>query len=152
MEDQDFMLRAVDLALEAERDGNLPVGSLLSLRGLVLSEGLSRVYQPHYDLTRHAEMEAIRALPVEYWEDPGRLTIYTTLEPCLMCLGAILLFGIGKVVFGAADSFGGARGMQDRLSPFFKARFEKIAWIGPILPEICDPLHARLRDIEQSRA
>ena len=68
MTDNSFMRRAIDLAHQAEKDGNLPVGSLITLKGEIVSEGPSRVYQPRYDLTRHAEMEAIRALPPELWK------------------------------------------------------------------------------------
>ncbi|MCJ7733168.1 MAG: nucleoside deaminase [Anaerolineales bacterium] len=92
MNDRDFLRLAIELAYQAEKDGNLPVGSLITLDGEIVSEGPSRVYQPSFDLTRHAEMEAIRTLPSELWENPASLTIYTTLEPCLMCMGAILLF------------------------------------------------------------
>jgi len=152
MDDKGFMIKAIELANQAEEDGNLPVGSLITLGGKILSEGPSRVYKPRYDLTRHAEMEAIRALPVEYWENPAELVIYTTLEPCLMCMGAILLFGIGRVVYGAADNFGGAKKLEDRLSPFFKDRFQAIEWVGPLMPEECGPLHQRLLELEAEHA
>jgi tRNA(adenine34) deaminase len=152
MDDKTFMARAIELAYQAEKEGNLPVGSLITHHNVIVAEGPSRIYQPRYDLTRHAEMEAIRALSVEYWENPADLVIYTTLEPCLMCMGAILLFGIGRVVFGAGDSYGGAKKLEDRLPPFFKERFEKVEWVGPILPEECDPLHQRLLEIEAIHA
>lgn len=146
--DKEYMIRAIELATKAESMGNLPVGSLITYKDQVVAEGHSMVYQPDYDLTRHAEMEAIRNLPKEYWKEPSELTIYTTLEPCLMCMGAILLFGIGRVVYGAADEYGGAKKMEDRLPPFFKDRFRNMDWIGPLMPEECDPLHRRLHEIQ----
>jgi tRNA(adenine34) deaminase len=152
MTDNFFMNRAIELALQAEEEGNLPVGSLITLEGEIVAEGHSRVYVPKYDLTRHAEMEAIRALPPDLWKNPGKLTIYTTLEPCLMCMGAILLFGIGRVVSGAIDEYGGAKALEDRLPPFFKRRFEATEWIGPLLPAECDPLHQRLLELEEAHS
>jgi tRNA(adenine34) deaminase len=149
MNDIECMKRAIELALMAEKDGNLPVGSLITLEGEIVAEGHSRVYVPKFDLTRHAEMEAIRALPPDLWKDPEKLTIYTTLEPCLMCLGAILLFGIGRVVSGAVDDYGGAKALEDRLPPFFKKRFEATEWVGPLMPAECDPLHKRLLELEE---
>ena len=129
MTDKVFMQRAIELAYQAERDGNLPVGSLITLNDKVVSEGPSRVYHPRYDLTRHAEMEAIRALPPELWEETEGLVIYTTLSPCLMCLGAILLFGIPRVVFGAEDEYGGAKTLAGHLPPFFNERFQGCQFI-----------------------
>jgi tRNA(Arg) A34 adenosine deaminase TadA len=152
MKDREFMFSAIELANKAESKGNLPVGSLITLKGEIVAEGHSRVYQPEYDLTRHAEMEAIRALPKEYWKEPSELTIYTTLEPCLMCMGAILLFGIGRVVYGAADDFGGAKSLEDRLPPFFKDRFKNMDWFGPLMPDECDSLHRRLHEIQDEFA
>ena len=152
MNDIEFMKRSIELAIKAEKEGNLPVGSLITLGGEIVAEGHSRVYNPKYDLTRHAEMEAIRAVPSELWKTPEKLTIYTTLEPCLMCLGAILLFGIGRVVCGAVDEYGGAKALEDRLPPFFKKRFEAIEWIGPLMPEECNPLHQRLLELEEAHS
>ena len=148
MSDVEFMNRSIELALQAEEEGNLPVGSLITLEGEIVAEGRSKVYQPRYDLTRHAEMETIRALPPEMWKDPSKLCIYTTLEPCLMCLGAILLHGIGRVVIGTGDHYGGAEVIREKLPPFFKERFEKIEWVNPLMPAECDPLHQRLLDYE----
>ena len=68
-----------------------------------------------------------------------------------MCMGAILLFGIGRVVFGAGDNYGGAKALEDKLPPFFKDRFDSMEWVGPIMPDECDPLHNRLLEIEETR-
>jgi len=149
MDDIFFMNRAIELALIAEKEGNLPVGSLITLEGKIVAEGGSKVYIPRHDLTRHAEMEAIRALPPELWKDPSKLCIYTTLEPCLMCLGAILLHGIGRVVIGTGDHYGGADVIRDKLPPFFKERFKQLEWVTPLMPDECDPLHQRLLDYEE---
>jgi len=152
MTDEVFMKLSIELALNAERDGNLPVGSLITLDGKVVSEGPSRVYKPRYDLTRHAEMEALRDLPPELWEQRKHLVMYTTLAPCPMCLGAILLFGIPRVVYGTEGDFSGAKAMSDLLPPYFKERFQCTEWVGPTNPAECDPLHQRLIEIERQKS
>lgn len=152
-QDQDlvFLHRAIEIALEAEKIGNLPVGSLITLNGEIISEGPSRVYQPKIDLTRHAEMEAIRALPKDYLNQVEDMTLYTTLEPCPMCLGGILLYGIRRVVIGSAYPPGGSLVLAEHLPPFFRTQFEQIEWAGPLLSEECDPLLDRLLEIESSK-
>lgn len=149
--DRQFMLRAIELAHLAEREGNLPVGAVITLKGQVVSEGRSAIWFPKFDVTRHAEMEALRAVPAGLWQSAGTMNLYTTLEPCLMCCGAILLYGIGRVVFGASDDYGGARASFDHLSPFFKEQLACTNWIGPLSPRECDPLHRRLLEIEGNR-
>ena len=150
--DKVFMQQAIDLAYQAEKDGNLPVGSLITLKDKVVAEGPSRVYQPHIDLTRHAEMEAIRALPPELWGNTENLVLYTTLSPCLMCLGAILLSGIPRVVYGAEYKQGGTKALVDHLPPFFKERYQRMEWIGPLMSAECDPLQTRLFEIEKMKS
>src|SRR5512143_1653195 len=99
--DRDFLQRAIDLALLAEGEGNLPVGVVIALDGKIVAEGRNAIWVPRFDSTRHAEVEAMRAMPDGLWPLAERMSLYTTLEPCLMCLGAILLHRIGRVVFGA---------------------------------------------------
>lgn len=142
------MRRAIDLALQAEREGNLPVGAVIALDGKLIAEGRSAIRVPRFDATRHAEMEALRSVPAELWKSAHAMSLYTTLEPCLMCLGAILLHGIGRVVFGSADNYGGAGPVLGCLPPYFREQFDQIIWQGPFLPAECDPLHARLLALE----
>ena len=71
--------------------------------------------------------------------------------PCLMCLGAILLHPVSRVVFGSADDYGGAGALHDHLPPYFRQQFATLEWIGPVLPAECDPLHQRLLAIEARR-
>ena len=150
MDDLNIIRQAIELALQAEEEGNLPVGAVITLHGKLVAEGQSRIFTPKIDLTRHAEMEVLKAVPQELWHSAEELCLYTTLEPCLMCLGAILLSSIGRVVFGSVDSYGGAECVRPSLPQFFQERFDAIEWMGPILPEECDPLCQRLREIEES--
>jgi tRNA(adenine34) deaminase len=149
--DRRHLKRAIELALAAERQGNLPVGAVLVLGGRRVAEGQSAIWVPRFDATRHAEMEALRAVPTVVWARGRPLTLYTTLEPCLMCLGAILLHPIGRVVFGASDAYGGAGGLRERLPPYFRRRFAALEWLGPALPAECDPLHQRLLEREAAK-
>ena len=96
-------------------------------------------------------MEALRVVPEGLWEYSRDMTLYTTLEPCLMCLGAILLHQIGRVVFGSTDSFGGAGTVIGHMPTYFKNQFLKIEWIGPASPDRCDPLHMRIKSLERKR-
>ena len=150
MEDKLFMHRAIELALLAEKEGNLPVGAVISLDGEVVAEGRSAIWVPKFDATRHAEIEALRAVPADLWKSSDEMSLYTTLEPCLMCFGSILLHGVGRVVFGSSDSYGGVSSVLRYLPPYFEERFENTQWLGPIMPSECDPLHERLLALEEA--
>ncbi|MDX9720259.1 MAG: nucleoside deaminase [Myxococcota bacterium] len=141
--DLQHIARAVALALEAEAAGNLPVGALLVLDGERVAEGRNAVLRPHYDPGRHAEIEAIRALAPALWPRAREMTLYTTLEPCMMCMGAVLLHGIGRVVYGAPDLLGGCTHSLAHLPPYYaKARVPEFH--GPIDDERCRALYERV--------
>ncbi len=142
--DEQFMRRAIEVALSAEQKGNPPVGAIITLNGEVVSEGRASALVPKFDGTRHAEMEALRAVPDDLWMFSNQMNIYTTLEPCLMCFASILIHGIGRVVFGSPDNHGGASYTQGHLPPYFQKRMENTEWVGPIMPNECDPLLDRL--------
>jgi len=149
--DDQYMQRAIELALQAEREGNLPVGAVLSLDGQIIAEGRSAIWVPDFDATRHAEMQALRAVPDDLWPSSAEMSLYTTLEPCLMCFSAILLHSVGRVLFGSSDSYGGATPSLSNLPPYFQQNFENTQWLGPTMPAECDPLHQRLQELEQAR-
>ena len=108
--DVDFMQQALRLAERAARDGEVPVGALLVLGSDVIGEGWNRPIG-NLDPTAHAEIIALR-------EGAQRLknyrltaaTLYATLEPCAMCMGAALNARVSRVVFGAWDQKAGACG------------------------------------------
>lgn len=146
-----FLRRAIELAREAEQNGNLPIGALISLDGQVVGEGMNAMWSPSLSLARHAEMEAMHNVAPALWPRAHEMTLYTTLEPCLMCAGAILLHQIGRVVYGAADAFGGSGVSLGTLAPYFQEQFSRTEWIGPALPEECDPLQRRTLEIFAAR-
>ena len=96
-------------------------------------------------------MEALRSVSPKYWKYAPDMKLFTTLEPCLMCLGAILLHRIGHVYFGSSDLYGGAGISCGHLPDFFSGRFAELEWIGPAMPEMCDPLYERLRELEKMK-
>ena len=94
-----------------------PVGSVLVYQGQVIATG-SRIGTAHGGRNEvdHAEMLALRQLSqtgIDY--DPAEITAYCTLEPCLMCFGASMIAGIGRIVYAYEDAMGGGTGC-DRLS------------------------------------
>jgi tRNA(adenine34) deaminase len=143
--DLEPLYRAVNLALEAEKRGNLPIGTVITIDGKTIAEAGNSVLQPHYHPGRHAEMEAIGRVPLDLWPRSREMICYTTLEPCLMCFGALLLHGVGQVVFGARDDEGGAGCILSHLPDYYADGAGVPVWIGPVLPELCDELYRRAR-------
>jgi cytosine deaminase len=99
-----FLQAAIDEAKVGHAEGGIPIGSVLVFDGRIIGRGHNRRVQRRSAIL-HAEMAAL--------EDAGRLppaayraaTLYTTLSPCAMCSGAILLYGIPRVVVGENQSF-----------------------------------------------
>ncbi|MEP7330382.1 MAG: tRNA adenosine(34) deaminase TadA, partial [Betaproteobacteria bacterium] len=108
--DEAFMDAALALAVAAAARGEVPVGALIVREGVVLGRGGNAPIAGH-DPTAHAEIAAMReaAAAVGNYRLPGA-TLYSTLEPCPMCAGAILHARIARVVFGARDPKSGACG------------------------------------------
>ncbi|WP_261466834.1 tRNA adenosine(34) deaminase TadA [Serratia fonticola] len=108
--DEYWMRQALSLAQRAQEEGEVPVGALLVLDNQVIGEGWNRPIGRH-DPTAHAEIMALRqggAILQNY-----RLlnaTLYVTLEPCVMCAGAMVHSRIRRLVYGAADEKTGAVG------------------------------------------
>ena len=101
--DDYFMRKAFVLGLEAFKQGEVPIGAVIVKDGIVIGEGYNQV-ELLRDATAHAEMIAITS--AENHEDNWRLidsTLYVTVEPCMMCTGAILLSRISRIVYGATD-------------------------------------------------
>ena len=105
-----FLKRAVDLAYQAEALDNLPIGAVIVLGGRIIAEGQNAIWFPSFNQNRHAEIEALRAVPKNLWDASAEMTLYTTLEPCMMCAGAIKLARLQRLVFGAFDPQAGVFG------------------------------------------
>ncbi|MEN0023761.1 tRNA adenosine(34) deaminase TadA [Microbacterium sp. LWO14-1.2] len=142
------MQRALELAAEAAAVDEIPVGAvILDRTGRVIAEGRNTREESH-DPTGHAEIEALRraAASLGSWNLQG-CTLVVTLEPCVMCAGAILQARVARVVFGAWDDKAGAAGsmydvLRDRRLPY---RAEVVAGIE------ADAATALLRDFFEQR-
>jgi len=101
------MERALFLAKEAAKNGEVPVGAVVVKDGKIIGEGQNRREKEKTPLA-HAELEALHnaARALGDWRLSG-CELYVTLEPCAMCSGAIILSRIEKLVFGAYDETGG---------------------------------------------
>ncbi len=108
--DESFLEQALSLAHQAEQSGEVPVGAVVVLDGCVIGRGHNCPIAQH-DPTAHAEMIAIReaSKTIGNYRLDGA-TLYATLEPCVMCAGALVNARIARLVFGARDlRFGGVR-------------------------------------------
>jgi tRNA(adenine34) deaminase len=111
------MRLALEQALLAQESGEVPVGAVIvDAQGQVIAKGFNRTIQDH-DPTGHAEVVALRAAAKKLgnYRLPGT-TLYVTLEPCAMCMGAMMHARISRVVFGAADPKTGVCGSVINLS------------------------------------
>lgn len=142
-DDNKYISRAIRIALDTEKRGNLPVGAVVVLDGAVIAEGGSSILVPVYHPGRHAETEALRNVPPELWPRSREMTCYSTLEPCVMCFGALLLHGVGRIVFGAEDKEGGATALLGHLPRYYAGGVGVPEWIGPVAAEECDELYKR---------
>ncbi len=110
MPDEDFLREALELARDAERGGEVPVGAVVVLDGRIIGRGRNSPIARN-DPTAHAEILALReaAAATGNYRLEGA-TMYTTLEPCVMCAGALVAARVSRLVFGARDlRFGGVR-------------------------------------------
>lgn len=145
--DTDFMQAALMQAQLASEQGELPVGAVLVAGGQISSAGFNRNVTDH-DASAHAEVVVLRAAGQARGNHRlGGSTLYVTLEPCAMCVGAIVQARIDRVVFGAYDPKAGALGSAIDLSDSkaFNHRFEIQGGV------LADESAALLREFFQAR-
>ncbi len=145
--DRQFMQEALEQARLAALAGEVPVGAILVRDGQVIGRGFNQPIGNH-DPSAHAEMLALRtaAQDVANYRLPGA-TLYVTLEPCVMCSGAMLHARIDRVVFGAPDPKTGAAGSV--LDIFASKQINHQTQVeGGILAEECGQI---LRDFFRER-
>lgn len=136
MTDADYMREALRLAQQAQALGEVPVGAVVVKDGEIVGRGFNAPISRH-DPSAHAEMQALRAaaLHLGNYRLPG-CELFVTLEPCLMCAGAIMHARIARVVYGAADYKTGACGSV--LDAFAELRLNHHAEVtGGVLAEEC---------------
>ncbi len=141
------MRYAIRLAQRAQQQGEVPVGAVLIKDKQCIAEGWNLPIA-HHDATAHAEIMAIRKAG-QVLENYRLIqtTLYVTLEPCVMCMGAISHSRITRLVFGATDPKRGAvcSALELTTAPFLN---HVVAWQGGILAEECATL---LRDFFRTR-
>ena len=132
--DENYMRKAIAEAQEAYKAGEIPVGAIVVCRDRIISRA-HNLTETLCDVTAHAEMQAITAaantLGGKYLTE---CTLYVTVEPCVMCAGAIGWAQIPRIVYGAADE---KRGFQ-RFAP--QAIHPKAEVIGEVLEAECSEL------------
>jgi cytosine/creatinine deaminase len=107
----EFMRAAIEEAEKGLREGGIPIGSVLVHGGRVIGRGHNRRIQKN-SVVLHGEMDALENAGRQPASVYRECVIYTTLSPCAMCSGGILLYGIPKVVIGENQTF---RGEEDLL-------------------------------------
>ena len=125
-EDEKWMKIAIQEAIKAEKDDEVPVGAVLVKDGLIIAKAHNQPILTN-DATAHAEIQVLRkaAKKRQNYRLVGT-TLYVTLEPCIMCLGAIMHSRVDRVVFGASDHKTGVFGLRinNNNENFFKHNFE----------------------------
>ena len=136
------MRQALELATRAADVGEVPVGAVLVQAGVVLGQGYNRPIGTH-DPSAHAEMITLRAAAQKLgnYRLPGT-TLYVTLEPCVMCAGAIIHARVQRLVFGARDPKAGA--VHSVYDVIARPQLNHVVqWQGGVLEEECGDILRR---------
>ena len=133
MTDQQYMKQALKEAQRAFEEDEVPVGAIIVMNERIIGRGYNQV-EKLTDSTAHAEIIALTSafnfLGSKYLPDA---TLYVTVEPCVMCSGALYWSKIGKVIYGAADEKNGYRHTTGTNSPFHPKTIVQ----GGLLAEDC---------------
>ena len=133
MTDEHYMQQAIKEAKRAMEEDEVPVGAIIVMNERIIAKGYNQV-EKLTDSTAHAEIIALTAafsfLGSKYLPDA---TLYVTVQPCLMCSGALYWSKIGRIVYGAEDEKNGYKRVAQSISPFHP----KTTITGGILKEEC---------------
>ena len=138
-EDEKWMKIAIQEAIQAEKEDEVPVGAILVKDGLLIAKAHNQPISTN-DATAHAEIQLIRTAGKE--QENYRLTgtsLYVTLEPCAMCLGAMMHARIERIVYGTHDPKTGACGSSENLIDA-NCFNHKIALVSGVLENKCKQL------------
>lgn len=137
--DRRWMALALDEARKALASADVPVGAVVERDGRIVGRGYNQ-RELLQDPTAHAEMIALTAAASQlgHWR-LERCTLYVTLEPCVMCAGALVLARLPRLVFGAADPKAGACGALFEITQDRRLNHQ-VETIGGVLAEECGEL------------
>lgn len=142
-QDLKFLNRAIELAREAEAENNMPFGTVIVLDGEIIAEGKNQVFYPELNLGSHAEINALNKIDGSLLLSRAKdMVLYTNIEPCIMCFSTIILYKIGKVVFGGNDTNKGPTYLLDHLSKIYRKEQLPI-FMGPVMQDVCLPMWER---------
>ena len=132
-----FMNLALEEAAAALEAGEFPVGCVIVYRGGVVASGQRSSTAHNINELDHAEMVALRSLLASgFCGAMDQVTVYATMEPCLMCYATMLVNNVGRVVYGYEDVMGGGTGLPlASLAPLYAGR--RIEIVGPVLRREC---------------
>lgn len=134
--DEYFMTRALDLAMQAFEEDEVPIGAVVVFENKIIGRGYNQTERLN-DVTAHAEMLAVtaasNAINGKYLED---CTLYVTIEPCLMCAGALQWARVGRVVWGASEPKFGFNRVDSTL-------LGKTKVVGGVMAEQCGEVMKR---------
>jgi tRNA(adenine34) deaminase len=146
MTDEQWMRYALNRALQAGERGEVPVGAVIVLDGELVAEGFNEPIETS-DPTAHAEIVAIRraAEQVQNYRLPPGMTLYVTIEPCQMCVGAMIHARVTRLVYGAPEPKAGAieSAMRAHEHPALNHRLEVL---GRVLEADCREVIQRFFD------
>lgn len=135
-EHERFMRVALEEARVALEAGDIPVGAVIVHGTDVVARGRNAIESLKDDL-HHAEHHAISQVPAFLWRHRRQCTLYSTLEPCALCVGAAVYSAIDRLIWGAADPLCGTQRMIDSV-PYYSKR--RLVMFGGVLREECQAL------------
>jgi len=130
-EDLIFLNRAIEIG-EAASEENLPIGAVVVLDGAIVAEGSNSCMYPTFNPNGHAEINALKGVDAKLlYENSRKMTLYSNIEPCVMCLGTIIIFRIGRVVYGTNDPYRGACFVNNHLDKIYR-KDQLPTFVGPV--------------------
>lgn len=142
--DEDFMHEALKEAEAALQRGDRPIGAMIVQGGKLVGRGSSTYASGRNDIA-HAEINAINSCAALLQEHGPECTLYTTCEPCVMCLGAIVMANIREIVFGMPDNHIQPRRVIATV-PYIQKRV--LRYTGGVLQQECVALFRRFSEKE----
>lgn len=139
-----FMREALKEAESALKRGDRPIGAVIVYNNQIIGRG-SNGFSTHHSDISHAELNALLSCAPQLKEYGHECVIYTTCEPCVMCLGAIVMANIRYVVYGMPDNYIRARTIIETVD-YIKHRI--YGYLGGVLEEECVTLYRRFSEKE----